>query len=87
MTQNIINKLKDIIADELDVNLKKSEIDDNASLWEEGIGLDSVTLMEFISLIEAAFSVHFLDEELNFEQFKNLATLGEAIDTKLTTTA
>lgn len=86
MNQEIINKLKDIIADELDVNLKKSEIKDDASLWEDGIGLDSVTLMEFISLIEARFSVQFLDEELDFEQFKNLTCLAEIISTKLANT-
>jgi acyl carrier protein len=83
MTQQIINKLRNIIADELDVNLKQDQIDDGASLWEDGIGLDSVTLMEFISLIEASFSVQFLDEELDFEQFKDLTTLAAAINTKL----
>ena len=83
MNQNTINKLKDIIADELDINLKKEAIDENVSLFEEGIGLDSVTLMEFISLIESNFSVQFLDEELDFEQFKNLTTLAEVINTKL----
>lgn len=83
MSQEIIHKLKNIIANELDVNLKIEEIDDNASLFEEGIGLDSVTLMEFISLIEADFSVQFLDEELDFEQFKNLTTLAGVINTKL----
>ena len=84
MNQKIIDKLKDIIADELDVNLKKTEIADEASLWEEGIGLDSVTLMEFISLIESNFSIQFLDAELDFEQFKNLTCLAETIHTKLT---
>jgi len=83
MNQNTINKLKDIIADELDINLKKEAIDESVSLFEEGIGLDSVTLMELISLIESHFSVQFLDEELDFEQFKNLTTLAEVINTKL----
>ena len=83
MTQEIINKLKDIIADELDVNLKREEIDDSASLWEDGIGLDSVTLMEFISFIEAHFAVQFSDDELDFEQFKNLIALADIINTKV----
>jgi acyl carrier protein len=82
MTQQIINKLKDIVANDLDVNLKIAEIDESASLFEEGLGLDSVTLMEFISLIETNFSVQFLDEELDFEQFKNLTTLAGVIHTK-----
>jgi acyl carrier protein len=83
MTQKIIDKLKDIVANELDVNLKRTGIDENASLFEEGLGLDSVTLMEFISLIETNFSVQFLDAELDFEQFKNLTTLAGVINNKL----
>jgi acyl carrier protein len=83
MSQEIINKLKDIVADELDINLKRTEIDEDKSLFEEGLGLDSVTLMEFISLIETQFSVQFLDEELDLEQFKNLTTLAGVIDIKL----
>ncbi len=83
MNLEIINKLKNIVANELDINLKNAEIDESASLFEEGLGLDSVTLMEFISLIETNFSVQFLDEELDFEQFKNLTTLAGVINSKL----
>ncbi|MEY4769212.1 MAG: hypothetical protein RL637_1851, partial [Pseudomonadota bacterium] len=72
-----------IIANELDVNLKQDEINESASLFEEGIGLDSVTIMEFISLIESKFSIQFSDEELDFQQFKDLNTLAEFVEQKL----
>jgi acyl carrier protein len=83
MSQDVLTQLKSIIANELDVNLKQDDIDENASLFEEGIGLDSVTIMEFISLIESSFSVQFSDEELDFQQFKDLNTLAGFVTHKL----
>lgn len=79
MIENVIVQLKQIIVDKLDVNVKLEEIDDNASLFEEGIGLDSVAIMEFISLIEADFGFKFSDDELNMEPFKDLRTLAAYI--------
>ncbi|MDM8566479.1 phosphopantetheine-binding protein [Candidatus Halobeggiatoa sp. HSG11] len=85
MVDNIIAQLKNIIVEELDVNCELEDIDEKASLFEEGLGLDSVTIMEFIALIERSFSFQFSDEELNMEPFKNLQTLADFISTKLGT--
>jgi acyl carrier protein len=82
MIENVIEQLKQIIADDLDVNLKQEEIDEDVSLFEEGLGLDSVVIMEFISLIEARFGFQFSDDELNMEPFQNLQTLADFISTK-----
>jgi acyl carrier protein len=83
MIEKVIEQLKHIIAEELDVNQKLEEIDADASLFEEGIGLDSVAIMEFITLIEKRFSFHFAESELNLEPFKNLRTLAQFISSKL----
>ncbi len=83
MNNNILNQLKTIIVNELDVNLKRDDINEHASLFEEGIGLDSVTIMEFISLIESNFSIQFSDEELDFDQFKDLNTLAGFVACKI----
>ncbi|MFK5971200.1 MAG: phosphopantetheine-binding protein [Candidatus Marithrix sp.] len=85
MADNIIAQLKNIIVEELDVNRKLEEIDEEASLFEEGLGLDSVTIMEFIALIEKCFNFQFSDEELSMEPFKNLQVLADFISTKLGT--
>nr|VFJ51838.1 MAG: acyl carrier protein [Candidatus Kentron sp. FW] len=82
MTEDILQKLKQIISEELDINLKPQEIDENASLFEEGLGIDSVVLMEFIGLIEANFGLQFTDEELSMEPFTNLTALAELISRK-----
>lgn len=81
--ENVIDQLKHIIADELEMNIKLKEIDENISLFEEGIGLDSVTLMEYIVLIEERFGLRFSEEELNIEPFSNLRTLAHHISNKL----
>ncbi len=83
MTQSVLEKLKEIIINELDVNLKLDDIDENVSLFEDGIGLDSVTIMEFISLIESKFDIQFSDEDLDFQQFKDLNTLAAFVTNKI----
>ena len=84
MCQVTVEKLKTIIADDLDVNLKKEEIDENASLFEGGLGLDSIVIVELISLIEEKFGIEFSDLELNPEYFSSLRVLAEFVWQKLT---
>ncbi len=83
MQETIITQLKDMIADELDVNLTREEISEEASLFEEGIGLDSMAIVEFISLIEERFSIQFSDAELRPENFKSLSLVANLITRKV----
>jgi acyl carrier protein len=83
MVKVLVDELKAIIADELDVNLKVDEIDENISLFEDGLGLDSVSLIELISLIENHFRFDFNDSDLNPEFFSNLNVLANFISSKL----
>ena len=82
MTDKIVARLKHIIAEELDVNLKLDEIDETVFLFEDGIGLDSVAIMDFLVLIEEHYGFQFSDAELNIELFRNLQVLAEFISTK-----
>lgn len=79
MDDKIINRLKKIIAEELDVNIRVEDIDENASLFEEGLGLDSVVIVELITLIEKHFQFQFSEEELGMEQFRNLRTIARVV--------
>ena len=83
MAESVIDGLKHIIAEELDVNLDPQEIDENAPLFEEGIGLDSIAIMDFILLIEERFGFQFSDAELSPELFRNLRTLADFIATRV----
>ncbi|NEQ09198.1 MAG: acyl carrier protein [Moorea sp. SIO4E2] len=83
MSETIVNQLKEIIAEELDVNIKLEDIDENLSLFEDGLEFDSIATVELISLIEKHFEVEFSDSELNPEYFSNLKVLADFISTKM----
>lgn len=83
MSEVIVNQLKDIIANKLDVNLAYDEIDENVSLFEDGLGLDSIAIVDLIVSIENTFSLSIEDEELNADLFKNLKILAEFVHSKL----
>ena len=83
MSGSLVNQLKTLMAEELDVNLKVEEIDENASLFEGGLGLDSIAIVELISLVEQHFNFQFSDTELTPESFSNLNVLADFISVKL----
>lgn len=82
MSEIVVNQLKTIIANELDVNLNVEEIDEQASLFEEGLGFDSIALVELISLVEQHFDFQFADVELTPENFSTLNVLANFITDK-----
>ena len=83
MSEPILNQLKDIIVNTLDVNITYDEIDENASLYEDGLGLDSIAIVDLIVSIEKEFSIAIDDDELNADLFKSLNTLVAFIQTKI----
>jgi len=84
MTEQVLEGVKRIILDDLDVNLTYEDLDDNASLFEEGLALDSVILVELISFIEKRFNIEMKDDELNMDTFKNLRSLAQVIQQQIT---
>ena len=83
MPNVIVDQLKDIIANKLDVNLAYDRIDENVSLFEDGLGLDSIAIVDLIVSIESTFSISIEDGELNADLFKNLKILAEFVRNKL----
>lgn len=83
MKDEITKQLKEIIAEQLDVNIQVDEIEDDVALLEEGLGLDSIVIMELITLVEENFGFHFEEDDLNMEHFLNMQTLSQFIVTKL----
>ena len=83
VTETVMAQLKRIVAEELDVNLDAQEIDETVSLLEEGIGLDSMAVMDFILSIEEHFGFEFLESELSVELFDSLHALAGLIAAKL----
>jgi acyl carrier protein len=80
----IKTKLKELIVTKLDANIRMDDLtDDEASLFEGGVGLDSISIVNFIVVIEKYFGFRFEDEEVSMELFTNLNTLSAFIGQKL----
>lgn len=77
-------KLKEIVLNDLDVNIESQQIDDTVSLYDDGIGLDSIAIINFIVLVEERFNISFDENEISARVFSNIQSLGEFILTKIT---
>lgn len=79
----ITQRLKQIIVNDLDIKADMESIREDITLFEGGIGLDSIAVMEFISILEQQFGFEFSDEELSLEPFQTLNKLSEFVERKM----
>jgi acyl carrier protein len=79
MSEQVVERIKRIVVEDLDVNLSYEDLDETVPLFEEGLGLDSVVLVELISFIEKRFNIELGDEALNMDTFKNLQSVARVI--------
>ena len=79
MSEQVVERIKRIVVEDLDVNLTYEDLDETVPLFEEGLGLDSVVLVELISFIEKRFNIELGDEALNMETFQNLQSVARVI--------
>lgn len=83
MSEEVLERIKRIVVEDLDVNLKYEDLDETVPLFEEGLALDSVILVELISFIEKRFNIELRDEALNRETFQNLQTVARVISAQI----
>ena len=83
MSDQVLEQIKRIVVEDLDVNLKYEDLDETVPLFEEGLALDSVILVELISFIEKRFGIELGDEALNTETFRNLQSIARVIREQL----
>ncbi|MDP9120179.1 MAG: phosphopantetheine-binding protein [Acidobacteriota bacterium] len=83
MSDQVLEGVKRIVAEDLDLNLAYEDIDVTMPLFEEGLALDSVVLVELISFIEERFKIELRDDALNMETFKNLESVARLIREQL----
>lgn len=83
MTEPVLESVKRIILDDLDVNLTYEDLDETAPLFEDGLALDSVILVELISFIEKRFNIELRDDTLNMDTFRNLQSLAKVIQDQI----
>jgi len=76
---HVKSELKQIIAYDLDANIDFADIRDDISLFEDGVGLDSITIVNFIVVIENKFNFSFGEDDINARLFSSLNNLAEFI--------
>ncbi|HXK80812.1 MAG TPA: phosphopantetheine-binding protein [Bacteroidales bacterium] len=80
MDELILN-LKQEIIEVLNLeDLKPEDIDENAPLFGEGLGLDSIDALELIVLMEKDYGIKLEDANQGREIFKSIATMAEYIN-------
>ncbi|MCG8323468.1 MAG: phosphopantetheine-binding protein [Cytophagales bacterium] len=75
--------LKSIIVNDLDMNIALEDIEDNLSLYEDGIGLDSINVVNFLVLIEDRFNIKLEGNEINSTVFGSINSIAKHITPKL----
>lgn len=73
-------ELARLIVTTLDLDLKAEDIDPNAPLYGEGLGLDSIDVLEIALAISKAHGIKLRsDDQNNREIFRSLRSLSEHI--------
>ncbi|MBQ4838761.1 MULTISPECIES: acyl carrier protein [Pseudoalteromonas] len=75
----MIDALKQLVVEKLDVNLSYDEFDQTTPLFEDGLAMDSIVFTEFVLLLEKTFNVEFEHDSLTFENFYNLEKVSQII--------
>ena len=83
MSAAVVDKLKELFASELDVNVDPAGVDENACLLDGDIDIDSIPIVEPISIIEERLGTVSTDDELVPESFSTPAVPAELVANKL----
>jgi acyl carrier protein len=82
LEERVVTELKRLIVEELDLHLAPTEINPDASLFEGGLGIDSIAIVELIAVAEEHFEVKFADDDLVESSFSSIRTFAKMICAK-----
>jgi acyl carrier protein len=86
-SDKLCNFLKEMIIDTLKLEeVSAEEIDDDAPLFKDGLGLDSIDALELVVAIEKVFNVIIEDEDVGKEAFGSIRILAGFIQKEFTGT-
>ena len=76
----IQDRIKRLIVESLNLEGMKPEmIEDEAPLFGDGLGLDSVDALELVVALEKEFGIKIKSQEIGREVFSSVSTLSEFI--------
>ena len=76
----IREKLKVLLDDQLSLDdVEPDEIEDDAELFGEGLGLDSLDAVEIVVMLQRNFGMEVKDMEKSREVFRTISTLADYV--------
>ena len=77
---NLILKLKEEVIEALNLeDMKPEDIDENAPLFGDGLGLDSIDALELIVLMEKNYGIKLTDASQGKEIFRSIKVMADYI--------
>ena len=80
MDQALATQVKEAIVRSLRLSISPSEIDNDIALFGEGLGLDSIDVLELVLELERSFGVKISDEQIARRAFRNVTSIVELIE-------
>ncbi len=74
--QALKNELKQAIVRGLRLPIAPSDIGNDTSLFGEGLGLDSIDVLELVLELERSFGVQIRDEQTGMEVLRSVDTIA-----------
>jgi acyl carrier protein len=79
VSANLKDEIKQAIVRSLRLPITPSEIGDSTPLFGEGLGLDSIDVLELVLEIERVFGVAITDEETGARVLRSVDTIADFI--------
>jgi acyl carrier protein len=80
--QELAAKVKSLIVRRLKLEIEPASIQDDAPLFGEGLGLDSIDALELVLGLEQEFGIKVQDEEVGVKAFASVNALCDFIEQK-----
>lgn len=80
---SIKEKLREVIVEDLDANIDAGGLRDDVSLYDDGLGLDSIAIINLIVLVEKKFDINFEEHEISSNIFSSIDQLSRFISSKV----
>jgi len=80
VAQGLNDKVKDLIIRRLKLTIDPKTIKDDAPLFGEGLGLDSIDALELVVGLEQEFGISIPDEDVGREAFASVNALAAYIN-------
>lgn len=77
--EEITEVIKEIVREQLELGTG-AEVRADVTLLEGGVGLDSITLVDFLGVVESRLKVQFSDEDLTPELIASIDSLAAAVE-------